>query len=103
MGCDAVETTAIHPFDEPMATHLRATVRDCVYGSAEAVDAVVRADYIVTDAPTNDYYRVIERDMSELAPSINEHFPTHAATHSSNLAEIVLLTGYSRYSEVCVI
>lgn len=94
MGAEVGATTSLFPFDGRMAAYLRATGRDCVVDWAEAVDADLRADDVVTDEPSNYYDRVIEIDLSELEPYINGPFTPDAATPISEFAEKVLLNGY---------
>ena len=72
MGAEVGATTSLFPFDGRMAAYLRATGRDCVVDWAEAVDADLRADDVVTDEPSNYYDRVIEIDLSELEPYITD-------------------------------
>ena len=96
-------TTSLFPFDERMATYLKATGRERVVELAETVAADLRADDEVAEEPTKYYDRVIEIDLSELEPYINGPFTPDAATPISKFAEKVLLNGYPRKMEVGLI
>ena len=103
MGAEVGATTSLFPFDERMATYLKATGRERVVELAETVAADLRADDEVAEEPTKYYDRVIEIDLSELEPYINGPFTPDAATPISKFAEKVLLNGYPRKMEVGLI
>lgn len=103
MGAEVGATTSLFPFDERMATYLKATGRERVVELAETVAVDLRADDEVAEEPTKYYDRVIEIDLSELEPYINGPFTPDAATPISKFAEKVLLNGYPRKMEVGLI
>jgi len=70
MGAELGATTSIFPFDERMATYLRATSRDEIAGLAERHAGLLRADPEVQDDPERFFEVVVEIDLSELEPHI---------------------------------
>ncbi len=70
MGAEIGATTSLFPFDDRMATYLRATERADVAELAEAVAAHLRPDPEVEANPERYYDRVIEIDLSTLEPHV---------------------------------
>ena len=70
MGAEIGATTSLFPFDDRMATYLRATERADVAELAEAVAAHLRPDPEVEVNPERYYDRVIEIDLSTLEPHV---------------------------------
>lgn len=103
MGAEVGATTSLFPYDERMATYLRATGRDAVAAMADGVTADLRADEEVCANPEKYYDRVIEIDLSILEPYINGPFTPDAATPISEFANKVSANGYPRKMEVGLI
>ena len=79
MGAEHGATTSIFPFDAGMAAYLRATGREDVAVLAEQHAAELRADPEVEANPEKFYDRVVEIDLSTLAPHLNgPHSPDRA-------------------------
>jgi aconitate hydratase len=70
MGAELGATTSIFPFDERMATYLRATERGGLADLAEANQEIVSADPEVEADPGRFFDEVIEIDLSTLEPHI---------------------------------
>ncbi|MCB9766263.1 MAG: aconitate hydratase [Alphaproteobacteria bacterium] len=70
MGAEHGATTSLFPFDERMATYLRATGRADIAALAEAHAAELRADPEVEADPERYYDRVVEIDLSTLEPHV---------------------------------
>lgn len=103
MGAEVGATTSLFPYDERMATYLKATGREPVADWAAAVAGDLCADEEVTAQPEKYYDRVIEINLSELEPYINGPFTPDAATPISEFAAKVLANGYPRKMEVGLI
>lgn len=70
MGAEHGATTSVFPYDERMATYLKATGRAEVAALADAQKANLCADPEVLKAPEKFYDRVIEIDLSKLEPHV---------------------------------
>lgn len=103
MGAEVGATTSLFPFDDRMATYLKATEREQVAIMAESVAADLRADEAVLADPEKYYDRIIEIDLSTLEPYINGPFTPDAATPISEFADKVKENGYPRKMEVGLI
>lgn len=103
MGAEIGATTSLFPFDDRMATYLKATEREQVALMAESVAADLRADEAVLADPEKYYDRIIEIDLSTLEPYINGPFTPDAATPISGFADKVKENGYPRKMEVGLI
>lgn len=103
MGAEVGATTSLFPYDDRMATYLKATGREEVAEMADSVAGDLRADANIMIAPEKYYDRVIEIDLSRLEPYINGPFTPDAATPISEFAEKVLVNGYPRKMEVGLI
>ena len=103
MGAEVGATTSLFPYDDRMATYLKATGREEVAEMADSVAGDLRADAGIMIAPEKYYDRVIEIDLSRLEPYINGPFTPDAATPISEFAEKVLVNGYPRKMEVGLI
>lgn len=103
MGAEVGATTSLFPYDERMATYLKATGRAEVAELATSVADDLCADEEVIKNPEKYYDRVIEIDLSTLEPYINGPFTPDAATPISQFAEKVLKNGYPRKMEVGLI
>ncbi len=74
MGAEIGATSSLFPFDERMATYLRATSRNEVADAAIAAAEHLRPDVEVLAKPELYYDRVVEIDLSTLEPQINGPF-----------------------------
>jgi aconitate hydratase len=70
MGAELGATTSVFPFDDRMATYLRATNRADLADLAEKCAREVTADSTVENDPAKYYDEVIEIDLSKLEPHI---------------------------------
>ena len=94
MGAEIGATTSVFPYDERMATYLRATGREQVAELAEDAAGNLRADDEVTMNPEQFYDKVIEINLSELEPHlVGPHTPDLARPISA-MAEEVEREGY---------
>lgn len=103
MGAEVGATISLFPYDERIATYLRATERTEVAELADSIAADLQADADVMMAPENYYDRVIEIDLSRLEPYINGPFTPDAATPISDFISKVLENDYPRKMEVGLI
>lgn len=103
MGAEVGATTSLFPYDLNMATYLRATGRDDIATSCDAIQDYLEADLEVRARPDEYYDRVIVINLSELEPHINGPFTPDAATPISEFAAKVKANGYPRKMEVGLI
>ena len=87
MGAELGATTSVFPFDERMATYLRATTRADLAALAEQHAAHLTADAAVEQAPTKFYDEVVEIDLSILEPQVVGPHTPDLARPISQLAE----------------
>jgi aconitate hydratase len=71
MGAEVGATTSLFPFDERTAAYLSATHRETLADAARAVATDLRADPEVEAEPERFFDRIIDIDLSALAPMIN--------------------------------
>lgn len=103
MGAEVGATTSLFPYDDRMATYLKATGREEVAAMAGTVADNLKADDEVVANPEKYYDRVIEIDLSTLEPYINGPFTPDAATPISEFAAKVKANNYPRKMEVGLI
>lgn len=70
MGAELGATTSIFPYDERMATYLRATNREAIAELADRFKAWLQADPEVERSPERFYDELIEIDLSTLEPHV---------------------------------
>ncbi len=70
MGAEVGATTSVFPYDERMATYLRATDRTQVAELADRIRGELRADPEVEQEPKRCFDELIEIDLSTLEPHI---------------------------------
>lgn len=87
MGAELGATTSIFPYDERMASYLRATNRAEVAALADRLAAELRADPEVEQAPEQYYDEIIEIDLSTLEPHVVGPHSPDLARPISQLAE----------------
>lgn len=89
MGAELGATTSIFPFDDRMATYLRATEREEVAALAESYQEHLIADPEVAQDPEKYYDQVVELDLSSLEPHVvGPHTPDLARPISAFGAEV---------------
>jgi len=88
MGAELGATTSVFPFDERMATYLRATNRAEWAKLAEAHAADLTADPAVEKDPSKYYDEIVEIDLSTLEPHVvGPHTPDLARPISQLAAD----------------
>ncbi len=70
MGAELGATTSMFPFDDRMATYLKATGREEVADAANAVAVDLRADDEVEDDPDRFFDQIVDVDLSSLEPYV---------------------------------
>ncbi len=103
MGAEVGATTSIFPYDEKMATYLKATGRQQVVDVCESIAFDLRADQEVYITPEKYYDSLITIDLDTLEPYINGPFTPDLAHPISEFAEAVMMNGYPRKMEVGLI
>ena len=89
MGAEIGATTSLFPFDDRMATYLRATGRSAVADLAESLGDHLKADPEIETDPEKYYDQVIEIDLSTLEPHVVGPFtPDLARPISAMAAEV---------------
>jgi aconitate hydratase len=79
MGAEIGATTSLFAFDPQMALYLKSTGREAIADAADRVADDLRPDPEVYADPERVYDRVVEIDLSTLAPHINgPHSPDYA-------------------------
>jgi aconitate hydratase len=94
MGAELGATTSVFPFDERMATYLKATGREEIADLAEAHAELLRADAEVEADPERFFDEVVEIDLSELEPHIVGPHTPDLARPVSRMASDVSEHGY---------
>lgn len=103
MGAEVGATCSVFPYDERMATYLRATGRADVATMADANASHLMADAEVLSQPENYYDRIIEIDLSALEPHVNGPFTPDAAFPVSEMANRVKENDYPDKVEVVLV
>jgi aconitate hydratase len=94
MGAELGATTSVFPFDERMATYLRATRRAELAALAEQYAADLTADPGVEQEPSKFYDEIIEIDLSTLEPHVVGPHTPDLARPISQLKEDAQKNGY---------
>jgi aconitate hydratase A / 2-methylisocitrate dehydratase len=103
MGAELGATTSVFPYDERMATYLKATNRAPLAALAEKNRDLLAADPDVERAPEKYFDRVVEIDLSKLEPHVvGPHTPDLART-VSDLKTAVPKEGYVNDISVALI
>jgi len=88
MGAELGATGDVFPYDERMATYLRATGRGDLVALAEEYAHLLQSDPEVEEQPEQFYDRIVEIDLSTLEPHITgPHSPDRARPISALKAE----------------
>jgi len=89
MGAELGATTSMFPYDEHMATYLRATDREGLVPLAEEHRELLCPDEEVEADPEKHYERVVRLDLSKLQPYVvGPHTPDRARPISELAAEV---------------
>jgi aconitate hydratase len=89
MGAELGATTSMFPYDERMATYLRATGKDNLVPPAEQYKHLLVPDEEVEANPEKHYDRVVRLDLSQLEPYVvGPHSPDRARPISRLAAEV---------------
>jgi aconitate hydratase len=89
MGAELGATTSIFPYDERVATYLKATGREGLADLANARAGLLRADPEVESDPERFFDEVVEIDLSALEPHVvGPHTPDLARPVSRLAAEV---------------
>ena len=94
MGAEVGATTSVFPFDERMATYLRATGRSEAAALAEQQTRALTADPDVEQHPARFFDRVVDIDLSSLEPHIVGPRRPDAAHPISQLAKEIEQAGF---------
>lgn len=97
MGAEIGATTSVFPFTEHMSKYLKATGRAGIAEAAESHWDLLKAD------EGCQYDRVIEINLSELAPHINGPFTPDLATPVSEMRSVVSEKGWPSEIKVALI
>ena len=89
MGAELGATCSVFPFDQRMATYLRATRREALADLAQKNAHLLEADNEVAAHPEDYFDRVVEIDLSRLEPQIvGPHTPDLARPVSAMAKEV---------------
>ncbi|MDJ0847090.1 MAG: aconitate hydratase [Myxococcota bacterium] len=94
MGAELGATTSIFPYDERMATYLKATGREELADLANRHAELLRADPEVAADPSRFFDEVVEIDLSSLEPHIVGPHTPDLARPVSRMASEVASEGY---------
>jgi len=94
MGAELGATTSVFPFDDRMATYLRATGRADLAALAEQHAAHLTADASVEQDPSRFYDEVVEIDLSTLEPHVVGPHTPDLARPISQLGSDAKQNGY---------
>ncbi|MCH8837131.1 MAG: aconitate hydratase [Candidatus Marinimicrobia bacterium] len=94
MGAELGATTSVFPYDDRIATYLRATGRSDVADLADRNRHHLQADPEVSSNPEAVYDEIIEIDLSQLEPHIVGPFTPDLARPISEMAQAVKDNGY---------
>src|SRR6516165_9568230 len=89
MGAELGATTSMFPFDEKMATYLKATGRGELAKLADQYSHLLMADKEIDAKPGEYFDRIVEIDLAKLEPHIvGPHSPDRARPISQLAAEV---------------
>jgi aconitate hydratase len=94
MGAELGATTSIFPYDERMATYLKATGREELADLANSRAELLRADPEVASDPSAFFDEIVEIDLSTLEPHIVGPHTPDLARPASRMAADVAEHGY---------
>ncbi|MBI4586386.1 MAG: aconitate hydratase [Planctomycetes bacterium] len=94
MGAEVGATTSIFPYDERMATYLKATRRGEIARLADTFKEHLTADPEVARSPEKFFDRIVEIDLSALEPHVVGPHSPDVARPISRFAEDIRKNGY---------
>ncbi|MEE8581720.1 MAG: aconitate hydratase [Myxococcota bacterium] len=103
MGAELGATTSIFPFDERMATYLKATRREALAELAAANAELLRADPEVERDPARVFDMIVEIDLSRLEPYVVGPHTPDLARPVSRMAADVKEKGYPQQLSAALI
>ena len=103
MGAELGATTSVFPYDERMASYLRATGREAVAELADQYYEHLQADPDVLNNPEAVYDEIVEIDLSSLEPHIVGPFTPDLARPISEMAGAVKENDYPDDIKVALI
>jgi aconitate hydratase len=103
MGAEVGATTSLFPYDDRMATYLKATGRAKIAKLADDIAEFLQPDPEVLTSPGQFYDQIIEIDLSRLEPLVNGPFTPDKAWKISELREAVRKYGYPEELRVALI
>ena len=103
MGAELGATTSIFPYDERMATYLRASDREALGDLADRYRHLLTADPEVEDDPARYFDRVIEIDLDTLEPHVVGPHTPDLARPISEMAAAVIKENYPDHLSAALI
>ena len=103
MGAEIGATCSVFPYDEKMASYLKATGREEVAALADGVREHLRPDDEVYQDPGKYYDQLIEINLTELEPHVNGPFTPDLAWPISKFADAVKVNNWPARLEVALI
>jgi aconitate hydratase len=94
MGAELGATTSVFPFDERIATYLRATKRSDMAELAEQYQDILKADPEVEKEPEKFFDEIVEIDLSTLEPHVVGPHSPDLARPISQFAKDIAEKGY---------
>ncbi len=94
MGAELGATTSVFPYDERMATYLRATQRGELANLADKNADLLKADPEVERDPESFFHRIVEIDLSKLEPQVVGPHTPDLARPISEMAKEIAEKGY---------
>jgi len=94
MGAELGSTTSVFPYDDRMATYLRATGRSEIAVMADEISDCLIADPEVLENPEDYYDQIIEIDLATLEPHLVGPYTPDLARPVSEMAEAVKKEDY---------
>lgn len=103
MGAEVGATTSIFPYDDNARRYLVATGRTDVAEMADSCRKELVADEAVTACPENYFDKLIDIDLSSLAPRLNGPFTPDACNSVADMPQRVAEQGFPDKVEVVLI
>ena len=103
MGAELGATTSVFPYDERMATYLRATRRGELADLADKNTHLLTADSEAERDPKDYFHRIVEIDLSRLEPQVVGPHSPDLARPVSKLAEEAREKGYPDHISTALI
>jgi len=103
MGAEIGATTSVFPYDEKIASYLKATKRDDLAAAADEIQSSLRADKEVETDPEKYFDQIIHIDLSSLEPHVNGPFTPDRAFPISEFGKAVKENGWPEELRVALI